>query len=366
MTTHDALVIGAGQAGLASARALQADGRRAVVLEAGPEPVGSWPRYYDSLRLFSPAAFSALPGLPFPGDPAHYPHRDEVVAYLRRYAERLTGRLGGRLGVDIRTGHRVEALTRGGAGFVAHVADGAELTAPVVISATGGFGRAHLPPLPGLGGFEGRVLHAGEYREPTSYAGERVVIVGGGNSAVQIGAELAEHARVTLATRNPLRFAPPRLLGRDVHFWAVRTGLDRLPLGPYLRSIPTSPVSDSGAYRAAIEAGRPDRRPMFTRVDGRHVTWDDGTEEEIDTIVLATGYRPDVGYLTGLGALDSEGRVLHRQGISTTVPGLAYVGLEWQRSFGSATLRGVGRDARFVVRRLRSPSATRTPARVGR
>lgn len=94
-------MIGGGQAGLAAAYALRRGGRPPVVLEAGEEPVGSWPSYYDSLTLFSPARYSSLPGMPFPGDPDHYPHRDEVVDYLRRYAKNLDA--------DIRTGHRVDA-----------------------------------------------------------------------------------------------------------------------------------------------------------------------------------------------------------------------------------------------------------------
>ena len=77
----DVVVIGAGQSGLAAARTLQAHGISPVVLEAGPEPAGSWPHYYDSLALFSPARYSSIPGLDFPGDPDHYPHRDEVVDF---------------------------------------------------------------------------------------------------------------------------------------------------------------------------------------------------------------------------------------------------------------------------------------------
>lgn len=307
--------------------------------------MGSWPRYYDSLTLFSPARFSELPGLQFSGDRNRYPHRDEVTEYLRRYAAMLDS-------VDIRTDHQVESISREEDTFVVHTAGREPLVARHVIAASGGFGRAHRPRLPGLDTFTGTLLHAGAYSTPAPFADQRVVIVGGGNTAVQVAHELAQHARVTLATRRPITFANPNLLGRDLHWWFVRTGLDRLPLGPHLRGIPTAPVSDPGHYRQALEVGEPDRRDLFTAIDGRTVTWGDGITEEIDTLILATGYRPAVDYLKPLGALDRNGSPLHRAGLSTTVPGLGFVGLEWQRSFGSATLRGVGRDARYVTRRL--------------
>ncbi|GGT22599.1 hypothetical protein GCM10010222_75710 [Streptomyces tanashiensis] len=117
----DVAVIGGGQSGLAAARSLLADGLRPVVLEASERAAGSWPQYYDSLTLFSPARYSSLPGLPFGGDPDVYPHRDEVVAYLLRYAEHLDA--------DIRTGHRVAAVRAAGEGFELDVAGGRTLGA---------------------------------------------------------------------------------------------------------------------------------------------------------------------------------------------------------------------------------------------
>ena len=333
----DAVVIGAGQSGLAAAHALRAAGRAPVVLEAGAEPVGSWPSYYESLRLFSPARYSSLPGMPFPGDPDRYPHRDEVVDYLRRYAKHLD--------VDLRTGHRVSAVRRDGARFTVWLEDGTELVTPIVIAASGAFGQPHRPVLPGLASFTGRVLHSADYREPGPFAGQRVIVVGAANTAVQVGYELAKVATVTLATRRPVRFAPQRPLGRDVHFWSVASGFDHLPIGHLLRTPPPMPVNDDGRYRSALADDRPDQRRVFTALDGNVVTWPDGTGEHVDTILLATGYRPELSYL------DSTERDQNR-GISTVHPGLGYVGLEWQRSFASATLRGVGRDARYVVRRL--------------
>ncbi len=335
------IVAGGGQAGLATAHLARRAGRRPVLLEANDEPLGSWPRYYDSLRLFSPARFSALPGLAFPGDPERYPARDEVVGYLRSY------RAG--LDVDIRTKQAVRTVIAesGDGGFRVTTAAGTTLTTRTLIAATGWFGAPHVPALPGT--FRGRVLHSADYRCPAPFAGQRVVVVGGGNSAVQIAVDLAGSARVSLVTRAALRWAPQRPLGRDIHWWLARTGLDGAPIGPRLAGR-GSPVLDAGRYRRAVAAGRPDHRPMFTTADDTQVRWADGRIEDIDTIILATGYRPNLSYLRALGALDAQGRPHHRRGLSTTAPGLAFVGLEYQRSISSATLRGVGRDAEFVLR----------------
>ncbi|MGW8488321.1 flavin-containing monooxygenase [Streptomyces sp. NPDC055886] len=350
MEHADVAVIGGGQSGLAAATALLGEGLRPVVLEASGTTAGSWPRYYDSLTLFSPARYSSLPGLPFPGDPDRYPHRDEVAAYLTGYAARLNA--------DIRTGHRVTGVRRGDAGFEVELAYGGALAARAVIAASGTFGHPYRPAFTGLDGFTGTVLHAAEYRRPQPFTGQRVVVVGAGNSAVQIAAELAAVARVTLASRAPVKLVRQKIAGRDLHFWLRHTGLDIAPLGGLLREPPTQLVIDDGRYRAALAQGAPDRRPVFTGTDGSKVLWRDGSREEADAIVLATGYRPDLPYLAGLdGALDAAGHPVHRGGCSAAVPGLAFVGLEWQRSLSSNSLRGAGRDAartaRHVAARLR-------------
>ncbi len=335
------IIVGAGQSGLAAARAVRAAGLTPLVLEAGSRPTGSWSSYYDSLRLFSPAGYSSLPGLPFDGDPRRYPARDEVVGYLARYAEHV--------GAEIRTDTRVESVEQHGGELVVRTADGAEEPAAGVIAASGSFGSPVLPDLPGLDAFPGEVLHSAGYRNPHALAGKRVVIVGGGNSAVQIAHELHQVARVTLATRSPIAFTPQRRGGFDLHFWLRVTGLDVLPT-PWLRRLVTRPlVLDTGTYRQEITSGRLVRREMFTRLAGEEVVWADGSREKVDALVLATGFRPDLGHLRPLGALDATGAPRHQGGVSTTHRGLGYVGLELQRSFSSNTLRGVGRDATHVV-----------------
>ncbi|MFD4114676.1 flavin-containing monooxygenase [Streptomyces niveus] len=345
MERLDVAVIGGGQSGLAAAHALRGQGLKPVLLEASDQAAGSWPNYYDSLTLFSPARYSSLPGLPFGGDPDRYPHRDEVVAYLLRYA--------GRLDAEIRTGHRVREVRPDGNGFTLTMADGSEIGARAVVAATGGFGRPKRPALPGLDSFTGNVLHVTDYRTPEPFAGQRVVVVGAGNSAVQIAAELAPRSRVTLASRAPVKWFKQRpLAGKDLHFWLRITGLDTAPLGRFQKAPATMAVIDNGRYRTALASGAPDRRPLFTGINGAELTWQDGTTEHVDTIVLATGYHPDLTYLAPLGTLDGQDRPRHRDGASLTHPALAYVGLEWQRSLSSASLRGVGRDAQRTARRL--------------
>ncbi len=353
----DAIVVGAGQAGLAAGYELQRAGLSFAILEAGARPVGSWPHYYDSLRLFSPARYSALPGLPFPGDPDHYPSRDEVVAYLQAYAAHFA--------LPVITAAQVERVSRK-PDFEVTTTSGLTYISRSVIAATGAFHRPYLPEILGQADYRGTIIHSAAYRDPVPWRKQQVVVVGGGNSAVQIGVELARVAHVTLATRRPLRLVPQRVLGRDLHFWLRLSGVEALPLGRWISLREANPVLDTGGYRAALERGKPGRRPMFVRFSPHGVVWADGTEEPVDAVIFATGYRPNLGYLAGLGALDAQGRARQQAGISLTTPGLYYVGLPAQRTFASATLRGVGSDAAYVVRHLQHwVGADRTRQRPG-
>jgi putative flavoprotein involved in K+ transport len=252
----------------------------------------------------------------------------------------------------------------GQGGFLVHTAAGQTIHAAGIVAATGSFGHPNLPVLPGQGTFTGRLLHVAGYRSPHQHAGERVIVVGGGNSAVQVGYELAQVATVTLATRHPLTFHPQCRDGRDLHYWLAASGFDLLPpqwLDHYLGD---HWVVDTGKYRHALETGQLDRRPMFTAFGADGVIWPDGTPERVDTVVFATGYRPHLDYLSPLGALDTGGMPRHSGGISATHPGLVYLGLEFQRSFSSNTLRGVHRDAEHVIAPL-AAHVRNAPAAVG-
>jgi putative flavoprotein involved in K+ transport len=235
----DSVIVGAGQAGLAAGYQAQRAHLSFRILEAGSAPAGSWPHYYDSLKLFSPARYSALPGLPFPGDPDRYPTRDEVVDYLTGYARHFA--------LPVELNRRVDTIRRVGALFEVQAGD-QTYQARTVISATGAFRRPYMPQLPGQSDFQGEIVHSFAYRNPTPYAGKRVVVVGAGNSAVQIAVELARVAKVTLATREPVQFRPQRIFGRDIHFWARVTGVDTAPLGLWTRVGDSKGVLDTGVY----------------------------------------------------------------------------------------------------------------------
>lgn len=337
----DTVVIGGGQSGLASGYYLQKAGLSFTILEASDQPAGSWPHYYESLRVFSPAAFSSLPGMRFPGGMNTYPSRDEVIQYLLAYARRFQ--------LPVQTATKVTSVRKTSTGFQIESNRGS-FFARSVIAATGAFSRPHIPELPGLKQFGGQVIHSSSYLRPDSFAGQRIVVVGGGNSGVQIAVELAQVAEVSITTREPLKFVQQRPLGQDVHFWWWLTGTDRV-LPPSRQGGPN--ILDTGRYRTAIQSGQPDWRPMFNRFTENGVEWADGQVEKVDTVLMATGFLPNLDYLRDLDALCPDGRPVHQGGVSANVPGLVYVGLRNQRALHSATLRGAGRDAAYVIGHLK-------------
>ena len=155
------IVVGGGQSGLAAARALRELRMPAVILEASDRPAGSWPRYYDSLRLFSPTGYNSMPGMPFPGAPDRYPGRDEVAGYLERYAARLD--------VETQTSTRVQTIRQDGREFIVITEGGRVLRASGIVAASGSFANPYRPSFPGERGLHRRLSHVADYRNPAPY-----------------------------------------------------------------------------------------------------------------------------------------------------------------------------------------------------
>lgn len=341
----DSIVIGAGQSGLATAYYLKNKGLKYLVLEKSNQIAGSWPLYYDSLKLFSPVQYSSLPGLKFQGDIKHYPTKTEVISYLNTYAQTFA--------LNISTGKKVTEVLKAKELFIIKTEEGEIFKAKTIISATGSFDSPNLPEIMGTESFVGEITHSSQYYNPERYANKRVIVVGAGNSAVQIAYELRKTSKVTLATRNTIKFIPQTILRKDIHYWFNLIGLDYFPYGKKL-SLNNS-VLDRNQYKPAIINNNPNRRDMFVSINKDGVIWESGEEEKVDAIIFATGYHPNVNYLFPLqGALDEKGEPVQKEGVSTSSKGLYFVGLPGQRSFSSATLRGVGKDAKYIVNKVKA------------
>jgi putative flavoprotein involved in K+ transport len=341
--TYDVIVIGAGQAGLATGYHLKRSGHSYLILEASGEAAGSWPHYYDSLKLFSPAKYSSLPGMSFPTKGDHYPVRDEVVQYLRSYASFYQ--------FPIAYHQYVETVDKISEIFQVMTTTGELFRAKNIICATGSFNRPNLPSIEGHEDFKGSIIHSSNYSSPASFADQSIIVVGSGNSAVQIAIELSEIANTTLAVRELVSLMPQRIIGRDIHYWFKMSGIDSLSWFRKLANN-SSLVIDVGGYKKSLRTGKPIQKQMFSQFYSDGVVWSDGSRESVDRVLFATGFKSNLNFIRGIGALDEQGNPIHKRGISATVPGLYYVGLSGQRSFASATLRGVGRDAGYVVKNL--------------
>lgn len=340
MQSRDVVVIGGGQAGLAVGYYLRRTQLSWAILDAQERPGGAWPRAWDSLRLFSPARFSSLPGWLMPGGADDYPARDEAVAYLAGYEARY--------GFPVERPVRVRSVRRAEGRFVLDT-DGGEWRADAVVSATGSWASPIIPEIPGREGFGGMQMHSAEYRSPDAFAGKRVLIVGGGNSGAQILAELSMVADATWVTLVEPTFLPDHVDGRYLFDQATelyraqkegRPPPPRADLGDIVMVPPVRAARDRGVLRAV--------RP-FVRMTERGVVWPDGREEAVDAVIWCTGFRPALEHLRPLDVVEPDGRVRVQGTRAVREPMLWLVGYGNWTGFASATLVGVGRTARATV-----------------
>ena len=342
----DAVVIGAGQAGLAAAYYLQQHGANFRVLEAAPAVGAAWAARYDSLRLFSPAWASGLPGRPWAGRPLRYPTRDETVAYLRDYAAYFN--------FPIDTGQRVARLAAatGSPGYAVHTAAGRTYLARYIIIATGPYVQPRVPAWAGQLPAAVVQLHSRAYQRPAQLPGAGpVAVVGSGNSALQIAADLAATGRPVLAAYDERTSAAPN----NQLIWAgmALTGFLRVPrhtaLGRRLRTMPDGVVrGDLQQLRSFANVGFIGRATGV--LPGSIIQGEQAATPPLEGVVWATGYRPDYPWLE-LPILAPDGSPEHQRGL-TAAPGVAFLGLSWLDTRSSALLNGAGHDARRVVAAL--------------
>lgn len=362
-------VIGAGPAGLASAAMLRRVGAHVVVFERGD--VGeAWTTRYDRLHLHTVRWLSSLPGYRMPRAFGKWPSRDRVLEYLRRYAARTA--------VPVRTGVEVERIDRDDAVWAVVTTEGA-IEAERVVVATGHSNAPFLPDW--AGAFAGAIVHSVDYRNPAPYVGQRVLVVGAGNSGAEIAVDLAEGgaAEVVLAVRTAPHIVRRDTLGFPSQVLGIATShlpvavVDRIAstirrvsipdLTAYGLPAPKRPYSEFLRRRVipilevglieAVRSGRVRVVPALERFEEGAAVLADGSRLQVDAVVAATGYRPALERLVGhLGVLDERGEPLvHCAEEHPRAPGLHFVGYEVTLG---GTIRHVGIQARQLARAVES------------
>jgi putative flavoprotein involved in K+ transport len=350
----DVVVVGGSQAGLAMAWHLQRQRLHFIVVEAGPEVGHVWRSRWDSLKLFTPAQYDALPGMAFPAPADTYPTKDPVADYLQAYVAAFD--------LPVRLNAKATELRRLEDGsFEVHAADQIYRARQVVV-ASGPFQVPFVPPMAAKLDASVPQVHSAAYRNPQALPDGPVLVVGGGNSGFQIAEELAATRQVDLSIATKYPMLPQRLAGRDLFWWLTCLGLLKVTVD----SRPGRRMSRRdfviGTNRRRLERAGVRLRPRLVDAEGRTVRFaDHRLLEEVGVVVWATGYRSDYGWIQIPGVV-REGQVVHRRGV-TQFPGLYFLGLSWQHTRGSALLGFVNDDAAYLAEQISSPNRRGQPRR---
>ncbi|GAB3269938.1 NAD(P)/FAD-dependent oxidoreductase [Sinomonas notoginsengisoli] len=354
----ETIIIGGGQAGLATAHWLAEAGSEFLLLEASERIGAQWRERYDSLRLFTPAIANGLPGEPYPGPRFAFPSARELGDYLESYAVPLADR--------ILTGVRVTSVVAlDGAGFRITTTAGEYLADNVVI-AVGSDATPKVPEAaarldPGI-----RQMHSSQYRNPGQLLPGPVLVVGAGTSGADLALEAVQTGHETwLSGRHPGEI-PLNERIRGPLFWLISTYVLTLknPIGrrvrPKIRSGSAPLVRTKRADLDAAGVHRTQARTVGV-VDGRPQL-DDGTVLDVANVLWCTGYRGDYSFVPA-ATIGPDGFPAQVDGAADDVPGLFFVGLVFQRAFSSHLVGGVGRDAKIVADMIAARSRVGAPAR---
>jgi putative flavoprotein involved in K+ transport len=347
MPRIDVAIVGAGAAGLAAGAALKRSNIDSILFDGDDRIGGTWARRYERLHLHTVRSFSGLPYHAIPKTNPRYVSKDAFAGYLEEYARRME--------LDVRLSHLVRKV-QPVAGLWEVTTDEQAWSTHVVVIATGHYNRAVLPAWPGRDAYRGRLLHSVDFRTGADFAEQRVLVVGIGNSGAEIAADLVEQgaSRVAVSVRTPPPIVPrelfgllptqifglafarlpaPRLLdrlGATMRRMAVgdlrKHGLEPAQWGPFTARRP--PVIDVG-FLEQLKHGRIDVLPATERLTATGVVFADGSEQEFDAIVAATGFDTALAdLLAAPGALDKRDMPNDASGQATSHPGLYFVGYE--------------------------------------
>jgi putative flavoprotein involved in K+ transport len=359
----ETVVIGGGQAGLAVGYHLARRGRPFVILDANQRVGDAWRNRWPSLRLFTPARYDGLPGMPFPAPAWSWPTKDEVADYLETYAARFS--------LPVRTGVGVDRLHRDGDRYVVTAGEH-RFEADRVVVAAGAF---HSPRIPAFaGGLDPGVvqLHSRDYRHPSQLRDGDVLVVGAGNSGAEIAYEASRAHRTWLSGRDtghiPFRIGSrwDRLLTPVIWFVGSRVMTLRTPIGRKVRpkassvGAPLERVQPKDLAAAGVE-----RVPRTVGLRDGSPVLSDGRVLDVSNVVWCTGFRPDFGWID-LPVFDESGEPRHERGVVVGEPGLYFVGRFFLYAFTSSLIGGVGSDAAHIAKHIAKTIAAHDPASAGR
>jgi putative flavoprotein involved in K+ transport len=348
----DVIVIGGGQAGLSAGYHLARTGARFVILESNARIGDSWRQRWDSLRLFTPAKFSGLDGMPFPAPRNYFPTKDEMADYLEAYASHFR--------LPVRTGVRVQRLFKRGTHYVV-AADGVELEAAQVIVAMAKYQQPKIPAFAASLASDITQLHSMDYRNPGQLQPGSVLLVGDGNSGADIALELARSGRETWLAggdSGEVPFRPERFWGRNVlgplllgfvfrHVLTVKTPIGRKARPAILaKGAPRIRVKGRDLVAAGVR-----RVPRVIGVRKSQLLLDDANKLDVRNIIWCCGFHPGFDWID-LPIFDAAGDPRHDCGAIPEQPGLYFVGLPFQYAMSSGMIHGVGRDAKRIVDHL--------------
>ena len=351
----ETVIIGAGQAGLSVGYHLARRGARFVVLEANARVGDTWRRRWDSLRLFTPARFDGLAGMPFPAPSHAFPTKDQMADYLEAYAARF--------GLPVRTGVKVDRVSPLGDHFLVE-AGNLRLEAEHVVVAMATYQESRLPPFAGELHPGVVQLHWSEYRNPAQLRQGAVLVVGAGNSGSEIALELARNGYPTWMSGRDTGHIPFRIEGL-----AARLLLARLVLRVIFHRVLTVDTAIGRKVRPrAVSQGGPlirvkpddlaaagvERLPRTTGVRDGLPVLEDGRVLDVANVIWCTGYEPGFSWID-LPIFGERGEPLHHRGMVGQAPGLSFVGLHFLYAMSSTMIHGVGRDAEHIAKAITTP-----------
>jgi putative flavoprotein involved in K+ transport len=345
------IIIGGGQAGLATGYELATRGLPFVILDAYDRIGDAWRTRWDSLRLFTPARYDSLPGMSFPAPDLSYPTKDETADYLEAYAANFD--------LPVRSGVRVDRLYKEGDRFVVTAGD-LRLEADNVVVAAGAY---HAPRVPEYAPeLDPAIvqLHSSQYRNPSQLREGGALVVGAGNSGAEIAIELSRHQRTWLSGRDPGQeptragSLPDRLLAPIMWFLATQVTNVRTPIGRKVRDgfldpprgIPLGRIRRKDILAAGIE-----RVPRVMGIRDGYPALEDGRILDVSNVIWCTGFVPDFSWID-LPILGENGFPVHDRGVVESQPGLYFMGLLFLNTLSSALVGGVGRDAGQIARHI--------------